>query len=76
MINFLTKYRLIIKVLKPGSKRTTNLVDRINNFWILLKSWLVLNVSFYQLFACFYLISSQDDNVECKICNMFDIYNS
>ena len=30
--NFLTKYLLIIKVPRKGSKRATNLVDRMNNF--------------------------------------------
>ena len=30
--HFLTKYRLIIKVSRKGTKRATNLVDRINNF--------------------------------------------
>ena len=72
---FEQKYRLIIKVPRKGSKGATNVVDPINNFWILLKSWLLLNVSFYQPFACFYLMSNQDDNIECKICNMFDIYS-
>ena len=31
MINFLTKYCLIIKVLRKGSERPRNLVDSINN---------------------------------------------
>ena len=30
--NFLTKYRLMIKVPRKGSKRATDLVDRFNNF--------------------------------------------
>ena len=68
-------YRLIIKVPRKGSKRATYLVRRINNFLILLKSWLLWNLPFDQPFACFYLISSQDDNVEYRMWNLFDIYS-
>ena len=32
MITFLTKCRLIIEVLRKGSKRQKNLVDNIKNF--------------------------------------------
>ena len=51
MIIFLAKYRLIIEVLRKVSKRPTNLVDHIKNFWILQKLWLLLNELFYQPFS-------------------------
>ena len=54
MISFLTQYRLIITVLRKCSKRATNLVDRIDTFWIRLKPWLSVKFLFYKHFACFY----------------------
>ena len=51
MVIFLTKYRLIIEVLRKVSKRQTNLVDHIKNFCILQKLWLLLNALFYQPFS-------------------------
>lgn len=63
MISFLTQYRLIITVLRKCSERATNLVDRIDIFWIWLKPWLSVKFLFYKHFACLSQVNITTSNI-------------
>ena len=53
MITFKGKYRLIITVLWKGSKRPTDLVDRVDIFMNIAKSMTPPQYSFLQTFCLF-----------------------